>query len=196
LRFLWTTPALRSVSTCVAITNLAGAASSSVFVVYAVGHGSALGLSPAGFGLLLSLSAGGSVAGALLVRVATATLGQRALLTVNTVTQALLILVPVLTHELTAIGVAYAIGGFGVALWNVATVSLRQRLVPEHLLGRVVSTHRLISWGSLALGALAGGILAQSVGMVPLFWVAGAVTLLGPVALIPVPARAERLDMR
>jgi MFS family permease len=196
LRFLWTTPALRSVSTCVAITNLAGAASSSVFVVYAVGHGSALGLSAARFGLLLSLSAGGSVAGALLVRVATATLGQRALLTVNSVTQAVLILVPVLTHELTVIGVAYAIGGLGLALWNVATVSLRQRLVPEHLLGRVVSTHRLISWGSLALGALAGGIIAQSVGMVPLFWVAGAATLLGPLALIPVHTRADRLDTR
>lgn len=109
-------------------------------------------------------------------------------------TQALLILVPVLTHDLIVIGFAYAIGGLGVALWNVATVSLRQRLVPERLLGRVVSTHRLISWGSLALGALAGGVLAQSLGLVPLFWIAGALTLFGPVALIPVPARAAQLD--
>jgi MFS family permease len=191
LRFLWTSTVLRSVSACAAISNFAGAASASVFVLYAVGPGSALGLTPAGFGLLLTASAVGSVVGALRVRAATRRLGHRKLLAINSMTQVVLIVVPVLTHNVVAIGLAYALGGFGVALWNVGTVSLRQRLVPERLLGRVISTHRLISWGSLALGALAGGVTAQLLGLVVLFWASAAMTLLGVVALIPVPRRIE-----
>jgi MFS family permease len=189
LRFLWTSTVLRSVSGCAAITNFTGAASASVFVLYAVGPRSALRLTPAGFGLLLTASAVGSVAGALVVRAATTRLGHRRLLTINSMTQTVLIVVPVLTHDVVVIGLAYVLGGLGLALWNVGTVSLRQRLVPERLLGRVISTHRLISWGSLALGALAGGVVAQLAGLVPLFWAAAAVTLLGVVALVPVPRR-------
>jgi len=78
----------------------------------------------------------------------------------------------------------------GVALWNVGTISLRQRVVPEHLLGRVISSHRLVGWGSAALGALAGGFGARYAGLVPLFWAAGALSLLGLLALAPLaPAR-------
>jgi hypothetical protein len=32
-------------------------------------------------------------------------------------------------------------------LWNVITVSLRQRLIPDHLLGRVNSVYRFFAWG-------------------------------------------------
>jgi MFS family permease len=185
LRFLARSVALRSVCACVAVTNFAGAAATGVFVVYAVGPGSALGLSPAGFGLLMAVSAVGSVLGSLLIRTATTVLGYRTLLAVNAVTQAVQIVVPVLTHDVVAIGAAFALGGLGVALWNVGTVTMRQRIVPEHLLGRVVSTHRLIAWGSLALGALAGGLVAQTAGLVTLFWAATVTTLVGALALLP-----------
>jgi MFS family permease len=185
LRFLAASRVLRSVSLCVAITNFAGAAASAVFVVYAVGPGSALGLAPTGFGLIMTASAVGSVVGAAVITTATARLGLRTLLVVNSGTQAVQVLVPVLTHDLVAIGAAYALGGLGVALWNIGTVTLRQRLVPEALLGRVISTHRLVSWGSLALGALAGGVVAQTTGLVPLFLAATALTLTGAFALVP-----------
>lgn len=185
LRFLAASTVLRSVSLCVAITNFAGAAASAVFVVYAVGTGSALGLDPTGFGLLMTASAVGSVAGSASITTATTRLGRRTLLMINSGTQAVQILVPVLTHNLVAIGTAYALGGLGIALWNIGTVTLRQRLVPESLLGRVISTHRLISWGSLALGSLAGGVVAQTIGLTPLFWTATALTLTGTLALVP-----------
>ncbi len=188
LRFLARSVVLRSVSLCVAVTNFAGAAAAAVFVVYAVGPGSALGLSPGGFGLLMAVSAVGSVVGSLLIRVATTTLGHRILLATNALTQALLIAAPVLTDDVVVIGAAYALGGLGVALWNVGTVTLRQRIVPEHLLGRVISTHRLIAWGSLALGALAGGVVAQTAGLVSVFWGASGMTLLGALALLPLTA--------
>jgi MFS family permease len=196
LRFLARSVALRSVCLCVAVTNFAGAAAAAVFVVYAVGRGSALGLSPQGFGLLMAASAVGSLLGSLLIRTATRLVSPRTLLTTNAVTQASLIVVPVLTRDPVVIGAAYALGGLGVALWDVGTVTMRQRIVPEHLLGRVISTHRLIAWGSLALGALAGGVVASSAGLVPLFWGAGVLTLAGALALLPLTASQVRAEER
>jgi hypothetical protein len=140
----------------------------------------------------MAASAGGSLLGSLLIRAAARAVSLRTLLAINAVTQAGQIVVPVLTHDVVAIGAAYALGGLGVALWNVGTVTMRQRIVPLHLLGRVVSTHRLIAWGSLALGALAGGLVAQTAGLLPLFWGATVLTLAGALALVPLTA--ARLD--
>lgn len=47
---------------------------------------------------------------------------------------------------------------FGV-LWNVITVSLRQTIIPDHLLGRVNSVYRFFAWGSIPIGALIGGAI-------------------------------------
>ncbi|MFV1991556.1 MAG: MFS transporter, partial [Acidimicrobiales bacterium] len=47
---------------------------------------------------------------------------------------------------------------FGVG-WNVLTVSLRQEIIPDHLLGRVNSVYRFLGWGMIPVGALLGGIL-------------------------------------
>lgn len=196
LRFLRGSIALRSVCACVAVTNFAGAAAASVFVVYAVGAGSALGLEPAKFGLLMGASAVGSILGSLLVRTAATLLSLRTLLAANTLTQTMQILVPVITHDVLMIGAAYVAGGLGVALWNVGTVTLRQRIAPLHLLGRVTSTHRLISWGSLALGALAGGLVARGVGLVALFWSAAALSLAGALFLLPLTAARVESDTR
>lgn len=44
-------------------------------------------------------------------------------------------------------------------LWNVITVSLRQTIIPEHLLGRVNSVYRFFAWGMLPIGAAFGGVL-------------------------------------
>ncbi len=47
----------------------------------------------------------------------------------------------------------------GGMTWNVVTVSLRQRLIPDALLGRVNSIYRFFGWGSIPLGALFAGFL-------------------------------------
>ena len=52
-----------------------------------------------------------------------------------------------------------------VVLWNVCTVSLRQRLAPPGMLGRVTSGYRLAAWGAMPIGASAGGALAQHAGL-------------------------------
>ena len=47
---------------------------------------------------------------------------------------------------------------FGV-LWNVITVSLRQTIIPDTLLGRVNSVYRFFGWGIMPVGALIGGAI-------------------------------------
>jgi MFS family permease len=43
-------------------------------------------------------------------------------------------------------------------LWNVITVSLRQSIIPAHLLGRVNSVYRFFAWGMMPIGATVGGL--------------------------------------
>ncbi|MEO1056800.1 MAG: MFS transporter, partial [Actinomycetota bacterium] len=44
-------------------------------------------------------------------------------------------------------------------LWNVITVSLRQTIIPDRLLGRVNSVYRFFGWGMMPIGALLGGLV-------------------------------------
>lgn len=46
---------------------------------------------------------------------------------------------------------------FGI-LWNVITVSLRQTIIPEELLGRVNSVYRFFAWGMIPIGSAVGGV--------------------------------------
>jgi len=48
--------------------------------------------------------------------------------------------------------------GVGV-MWNVITVSLRQSIIPDHLLGRVNSVYRFFAWGMMPIGSLIGGLI-------------------------------------
>ena len=64
-----------------------------------------------------------------------------------------------------------------MSIWNVITVSLRQRVTPHRLLGRVNSAYRLLAWGTMPLGAAVGGIVGQVFGLPAVFLGAGAVVL-------------------
>ena len=45
------------------------------------------------------------------------------------------------------------------SMWNVITVSLRQAIIPDHLLGRVNSVYRFLAWGMMPIGSLVGGLV-------------------------------------
>lgn len=59
-------------------------------------------------------------------------------------------------------------------MWGVVAVTVRQRLVPARLLGRVNSVYFLLTMGGAALGSLAGGFLARGLGLAAPFWLAAA----------------------
>lgn len=59
---------------------------------------------------------------------------------------------------------AFLVSGLGIGVANSQAVSLRQLTISPELRGRVNASYRLISWGALSLGALAGGALATWLG--------------------------------
>ncbi len=50
---------------------------------------------------------------------------------------------------------------FGGVLWNVVTVSYRQRVIPREILGRVNAIYRFLGWGMMPIGAIAGGLIVR-----------------------------------
>jgi len=53
----------------------------------------------------------------------------------------------------------------GVVVYNINQVSLRQAIVPIRLQGRMNATMRFLVWGTIPLGALAGGLLGTFLGL-------------------------------
>lgn len=118
-----------------------------------------LGLGAAGHGLLLTVGAAGGVIGGLIAPWVAARLGMKASLLLALVgfgaNYAMLAALP----NIASAGVAMFVGAVGSMLWNVVTVSYRQRIIPAGILGRVNSIYRFFGWGSMPFGALAGGLI-------------------------------------
>jgi predicted MFS family arabinose efflux permease len=146
------------------------------------------------YGLLLTASALGGVAGGLVNHRIAARLG-----TLPTVLLALAGAVPAYlaagaSRDAYVLGLLLSAISFFSSMWNVVTVSLRQSIVPAPLLGRVNSVYRMLSLGLTPLGALAGGFVAHDLGVRAAYPIAGA--LRGAALLLALPALlpALRLD--
>jgi len=53
----------------------------------------------------------------------------------------------------------FAAGTFTSIVWNVITVSFRQTIIPDELLGRVNSVYRFFGWGMMPIGSIVGGVV-------------------------------------
>jgi MFS family permease len=60
---------------------------------------------------------------------------------------------------------AGVVTGFGLVVYNIQQVSLRQRITPMRIQGRMNATMRFLVWGTIPLGSLTGGALAASFGL-------------------------------
>ncbi|GAA1900539.1 MFS transporter [Streptomyces sodiiphilus] len=184
LRFLWRHRLLRTMAVMVGGFNFATNAAWAVLVLFAVGPASPVGLSEQGFGLLLVTVAAGSLLGSFLAERVERLLGRARALALSVCTGALMLGAPAATADPFLLGAAFFTGGVGIVVWNVITVSLRQRVTPDRLLGRVNSGYRLLAWGTMPLGAAAGGLLAQLAGLRAVF-AASALLTLALLAVMP-----------
>lgn len=116
-----------------------------------------LGLGAAGHGLLLTAGAAGGVIGGLLCPRVAARIGQRMSLIIAIGLMALCFAAIWMATAIWVVAVALFVEMFAALLWNVVTVSYRQRLIPDDLLGRVNSLYRFFGWGMMPFGALVGG---------------------------------------
>ncbi|MFI7070918.1 MFS transporter [Micromonospora sediminicola] len=118
------------------------------------------GLDEIGYGLLLTASAVGGLAGSALTTRLRSRFGTPALLRAGLLVEVGLQVVLGTTREPLVAGAALAVWGAHAVVWGVLVVSLRQRLVPDRLRGRVNGAYALADLGGAALGTLAGGLLA------------------------------------
>jgi MFS family permease len=176
-RFVWHHPVLRPLAIMLGVQNMAFAAVFSVFVLFAVAPGP-MGLSEASFGILLAAEGVGALVGTWLAVPAERRLGRVRTLVLSVVLLAATLVVYVLTTSPVLVGISFAVSGVAMVLWNVVTVSLRQRITPDRLLGRMNAAYRLVGWGTMPLGALLGGILAEALGLRPTFLAAAGIALL------------------
>lgn len=157
--WLWNHSLLRALAISLGLMNGAMAATSANTVLFAQ---EVLGLQAAGFGLLLTGGAVGAIIGSFVSERIAARIssgGALRLVLIATVAQSLLI--AAFPHP-ASVWALFAAGGLLAVVWNVITVSLRQTIIPDHLLGRVNSVYRFFGWGMLSLGALAGGLIVSA----------------------------------
>jgi MFS family permease len=174
LRWLWRHRLLRTLALMLGVWNLLTTAAGAVFVLFATED---LHVSTAGYGLLFSAGAVGSIVGSVFAtRIIRGVGPGRALLTA-VVVSGLSYFVVALTSNAYLVGVMGAIGSMVAIVWNVITVSLRQAIIPDELLGRVNSVYRFLGWGMMPIGAALGGVIASAFGLRATYWIGGAVLL-------------------
>jgi MFS family permease len=189
LRWLARHRLLRVVAVLLGIYNFANQMGQAVLVLLAT---QTLHVSTRGYGLLLAASAVGSVVGGLVNPILTRRLGLLPSLVLPALVDAAAFVGIGLAPGPVVVAALLAAQGFSVAMWNVVTVSLRQRVVPGHLLGRVNSVYRMLGWGLMPLGALAGGFVAHAAGLRAPYIVAGLLCALSALAALPILLAAVR----
>lgn len=190
VRWLWGHNLLRTLALLLGLMNLGFMAGFSVLVLFAQDM---LGLDEIGFGLLATAMAAGSVIGGLTAGRLTKRFGTGRLLLIGSFGTAIgqLAIAPMSNAWFAAAVLAMA--GFVATVWNVVTVSLRQSVIPDQILGRVNSVYRFLGWGGMPIGALAGGLLASRYGLRAPFWISGVVLLAAAAITAPKLKSADEM---
>jgi MFS family permease len=157
--YLFRSRELVTLAATVAAFNLAYNMAFGTFVLFAK---DTYHVGSVGFALLVTAAAiGAAVAGWVAPPVV------RRLTTTGSVVAAVILqaagwLAVALTASVWMAGAAFVVVGASTTLVTVAAVSARQQLVPDHLLGRVVSAFRLLGNGAAPIGAALGGVVAHA----------------------------------
>lgn len=203
LRFVFGNRLLRAITLTSGISNLCAAIGSSMLLVLLAGH---LGLSAFLCGLVFTAEAVGGLLGSMLTVRITTWLGQGPAMCASVIISGGLWLLALPMYQSDwrfAIAVALqALGWVVFMTFKITSVAFRQQLCPKHLLGRVTATFRFVVWGSMPIGAFAGSVLGQSLGVRHAMWVGVVGELLAvlPVLLSPLrrmrdlPVEPERKD--
>src|SRR6266436_373305 len=180
LRYVLSHPVLRNISIMMALVNFVGSTTYAQLILFAK-----VRLQASDFQASLLYSAGSL--GVVILALAAGPLRKH--WSFSTVALGALMLEGILTVVFSLMRMFWAavvlwtlIGGLGI-LFNINTSSLRQAIVPNHLLGRVLSIASVLAWSAIPLGSLLGGFAiswTQNVALV--YAVIGVLTFLIPLA--------------
>jgi len=167
IRWLVAHPPMRTLALTIVAFNVTFGAAWSVLVLYASER---LGMDAVGFGLLTTAIAIGGVIG-------TASYGRlerrfsladimRVGLVIETGTH----LVLALTTSPAIALLTMVVFGAHAFVWGTTSTVVRQRAVPDELLGRVTGVYTVGVIGGMVVGTPIGGLLARSFGITAPFW--------------------------
>lgn len=167
IRWLVHHPPMRTLALTIVLFNITYGAAWSVLVLYARDR---LGMDAVGFGLMTAAIAVGGIIGtvsygALARRFSLAQLMRVGLL-IETFTHLSLALT---TSPQIALGTLVVFGAHAF-VWGTTSTVVRQRAVPDELMGRVGSVYRIAIMGGIVIGTPIGGLLARQFGITAPFW--------------------------
>ena len=185
---------LRTIAASTATFNFFGSLMGAILIVYLV---RSLEMSPSMIGLMFAIANVGYLAGALTSNRVAGKIGIGPAIVAGAACGIANLLIPLAPQDARGafpyIVVAETIAMYGVVLYNVTQVSMRQAITPERLQGRMNSVMRFIVWGVLPLGTLLGGSLATVFELRTAIWAGAIGVALAwlPVAIGPVRSLRE-----
>ena len=154
--WLWRHELLRPMAIILGLINGIAALSGAMFILFAQ---EVLETTVFIFAILGTAAAVGGIIGGLLGPKVSEKIGRGRSLALALFTMPMTALLIGMSSLWYLVWILIAIETFTAVLWNVVTVSLRQSLIPSHLLGRVNSVYRFFAWGTIPIGTLLGGTL-------------------------------------
>jgi MFS family permease len=189
LQWLWANKLIRTLAIMLGIANMTAMFGEAIFVKYAAVE---LGVTGRDYGFLLALTAIGSILGGLLGDKIAKRLGIAQSIVYSYFVFGFVGIIYFFMPYVWAVAIAASFMGLAGTTWNVVTVSLRQRVIPTELFGRVNSVYRFIGTGSIGIGALIGGQIAYRTNLRMPFLVAAIVGLTALIIGGPVLFREMR----
>jgi MFS family permease len=182
VRWLWRHRLLKRMGIILGIMNGTFAAALAVYVLFVQ---EILDLDASSFGLLLTGGAIGGVIGSVAAARVSKAIGPGASLFSVLVVGAITLAITGMTSSAAVVWAMFVVNSFVSVLWNVITVSLRQTIIPDALLGRVNSVYRFLAWGMMPIGSILGGVIVsvteaisdRELGLRMPFLIAGAIHL-------------------
>ena len=157
--WLWAHPLLRPMAIILGSMNGIDTMVGAVYILFAQ---EVLHTSVFTFAILGTAGAVGGTIGGILAPKVSAKIGSGPSLSLALAAAPLGALVIGVTSSWQVVWVVTVVESFVAILWNTITVSLRQSIIPTHLLGRVNSVYRFFAWGSIPIGMFVGGGLVSA----------------------------------
>ena len=114
------------------------------------------------FGVLMAGAGSGGVLGGILTPILSKKFGRGAVLAVAIFISSITVVFQGISPNVWVFGVIGFISAFAITNWNILLMSCYQVLIPADLYGRIHGARRTFVWGVMPIGALLGGVIAQS----------------------------------
>jgi predicted MFS family arabinose efflux permease len=167
VRWLWHNRPMRTLALTIVSFNVTFGAAWSVLVLYAEER---LRMGPVGFGLLTTAGAVGGLIGTAAYGWLERRYDLADIMRVGLLIETFTHLTLALARSSWLVLAVMVVFGAHAFVWGATSTTVRQRAVPDHLLGRVTSVYMMGLVGGLVVGAPLGGLLARWWGITAPFW--------------------------